>query len=332
MTCAPQEARGNHLYPLPLREGTAKDAALELSWVAPAIGSPVIYAAVSIGDKLILSRTGIRLGSFYFYVGASQLVTAAFVLAIEGLPVAPAEATLSAWGGGFLWGAGLTLMFWVLKREEVSRVTPVWQTSPIFVAVIAVAFLDEALMWRQWLAICLVVAGAAAVSLRRSRAGAGPTGFVLRPTFFVLLLGSLLIGIAQTLLKAAADDLSVWHSMAFRGIGLFTALSLPHARPQALREMGRFLWSPRTGAAIFFTETAAPFVGNLLLLTAIANGPVSLVSALLGSRPIFVLLLTLLLGLIAKGVMDDRMTRGDVAVKAASTGAVVGGVALIALG
>ncbi len=301
---------------------------MDLSWIAPAIASPAVYAAVTIGDKLILTRTGIRLASFYFYVGFSQLVIAGFIFAIEGIPDAPAAAFWAAYGGGFLWGAGLTLMFWVLRREEVSRVTPVWQSSPIFVAVIAVLFLDEALAWQHWAAIMLVVGGAAAVSLRRGEMG---KGFALRPTFFMLLMGALLIGIAQTLLKTASDDLSIWHSMAFRGIGLFTSLSLPNMRPGAIVGLVKFFRVPRYGVALLFTETLAPFVGNALLLTAIANGPVSLVSALLGTRPVFVLGLTLVLAFAAKGLLEDRMGRDDVAVKVASTGAVVGGIALIAL-
>lgn len=301
---------------------------MDLSWIAPAIGSPVIYAAVSIGDKLILARTGIRLASFYFYVGASQLGIAAIVLLVNPLPPTDWDVVLRAMGGGFFWGAGLLLMFWVLRREEVSRVMPVWQSSPIFVAILAVVFLDERLAWQHWVAIILVVGGAAAVSVRRGELG---RGFALRPTFFVLIAGAFLIGIAQLLLKTVADDLTVWHSMALRGTGLFLSLALPNARPGAIRELVRFVSAPRMGIALLCTETVAPFVGNFLLLTAIAGGPVSLVSALLGTRPVFVLGLTLLLGFAAKGLLDDRLGREEMVIKAASTAAVVGGVALIAL-
>jgi uncharacterized membrane protein len=300
---------------------------LDLSWIAPAIASPVIYAAVSIGDKLILARTGIRLASFYFYVGFSQLGIAAIILLVNPLPTTDWDVVMRAMGGGFFWGAGLVLMFWVLRREEVSRVMPVWQSSPIFVAVLAVMFLDEQLAWQHWVAILMVVGGATAVSVRRGEMG---NGFALRPTFFVLLVGAFLIGIAQLLLKTVADDLSVWHSMALRGTGLFLALALPNARPGTIRELVRFASAPRMGVALLCTETVAPFAGNFLLLTAIANGPVSLVSALLGTRPVFVLGLTLLLGFAAKGLLEDRLGGEEVAIKAASTAAVVGGVALIA--
>lgn len=301
---------------------------MDFTWIAPAIGSPVIYAAVSIGDKLILSRTGIRLASFYFYVGFSQLATATVILAVSPLPTTDWDVIMRALGGGFLWGAGLILMFWVLRREEVSRVTPVWQSSPIFVAILAVVFLGEDISWQHWMAILLVVGGAAAVSVQRGKDGSG--GFALRPAFLVLLLGALLIGIAQLFLKSVADDMSVWHLMAIRGTGLFLSLGLPNARPEALRALLQFVSIPRRAGALLSVETIGPLFGNLLLLTAIANGPVSLVSALLGIRPVFVLGLTLLLGVFAKGLLDERLSRDEVAIKAIATTAVVAGVALIA--
>ncbi len=297
--------------------------------MAPALGSPLVYAAVSIGDKVILSRAAIPLASFYFHVGFSQLAIAAIVLAVNPIHSLPWDVGLMAYGAGFIWRLALTLMFWVLKREEVSRVTPVWQSSPIFTAILAVLFLGETLTWNLWLAILLVVAGAAAVSVDLTRRGSGS---VLRPTFLMLIAGAMLIGTAQMLLKQVSDDLSVWHSMAIRGLGLFTSLGLPYARPSNLIALARYLAVPRQGLMLIGAETIGPLFGNLMLLTAIANGPVSLVSALIGTRPVFVLAGTVLLGLTAKGLLSDRMGKSDVLVKGLSTCAVIGGIALIAYG
>lgn len=300
--------------------------AIDTAWIVPAIGSPAIYAAVSIGDKLILTRTGIRLQSFYFFVGASQLAIAAVVIAVNPLPPVNLDVMVRAWGGGFIWGLALTLMFWVLRREEVSRVTPVWQSSPVFVALMAVVFLDERLGWAHWAAVGLVVLGAATVSYK-----GGTGGGWFKPVYGLLLIGALMIGIAQLLLKTVADDLSVWHSMALRGTGLFTSLALPYARPSNIAALARAMSAPRTAAALLATETFAPLFGNLLLLTALANGPVSLVSAVLGTRPVFVFIGTVGAGIFVKGLLEDRMTRADVVLKGASAAAVVAGVFLIAL-
>jgi transporter family protein len=300
---------------------------MEWNWIAPALASPMVFSLVTIGDKFILSRVQLRLTSFYIFVGSSQLLIAAAILVINTPASLPWREIGAAFGGGSLWGIGLLMMFWVLRREEASRVTPVWQSSPIFVAVLAVIFLGEDLAWYRWIAIFMVVGGATAVSLRRGELG---TGFALRPTFFVLLAGALLIGVAQLLLKVAAGELSVWHSMAFRGIGLFTAMVPAFLTPANLRPLAGFMRRP-LAPVLVLTEMVGPFIGNVLLLTAIANGPVSLVSALLGTRPLFVFLGALVMSVIARQVLAESMTRGDLAMKAASAGLVVGGIFLIAV-
>jgi len=300
---------------------------MELNWIAPALGSTLIYSAVTIGDKYILSTLKLKLTSFYLFVGSSQLVISAIILVVNPVNAWNRPEILAAFGGGLLWGIGLLMMFWVLQREEASRVTSVWQSSPIFVAIIAVFFLGESLAWYHWLAILMVVGGVTAVSIRRGQMGGG---YVLSPGFFLLLAGALIIGVAQVLLKVAAGELSVWHSMAFRGLGLFVAMGTPYLRLENVRAILDFARTPGKATVLLATEAIGPFAGNLLLLVAIANGPVSLVSALLGTRPLFVLGLILAIGFFARNVLAEGMTRGDIAIKAASAGLVVGGIFLIA--
>lgn len=301
---------------------------MELNWIAPALGSPLIYSAVTIGDKYILSNLKLRLASFYLFVGASQLVISVVILLVNPVSGFVVRESLAAFGGGLLWGIGLLMMFWVLQREEASRVTPVWQSSPIFVALIAVFLLGESLAWYHWIAILMVVVGATAVSVGRGQLG---RGFVLRPGFFMLLAGALIIGVAQVLLKVAAGELSVWHSMAFRGLGLFVAMGPAYLTPRNLRSLWEFARTPGRAPVLLATESIGPFLGNLLLLIAIANGPVSLVSALLGTRPLFVLAIALVIGLLARNVLAEGMSRGDIVLKGASSALVVGGIFLIAL-
>ena len=302
----------------------------DLGWILPALGSPLIYALVTIGDKRVISTLALSLGSFYLFVGLTQLVISLVILLAIGWPSAPVSALLSSFGGGFLWGAGLMLMFFVLRREEVSRVTPVWQSSPVFVAIFAVIFLNESLAWHGWLAVMLVVSGAIAVSIDLGRGGL--RAFAVRKTFFLLLAGAAIIGVAQLLLKVSSDDLDVWQNMAFRGAGLFTSIAAPWIRPPYPGRLVRWMRTPSNSISIMLSESFGPFVGNLLLLTAIASGPVSLVSALLGTRPIWVLGATLLLGLFARQFISERIAGRDLLLKTVATGAVVAGIVIISVG
>jgi drug/metabolite transporter (DMT)-like permease len=300
---------------------------LELSWVLPAIASPFIYAIVSIGDKWILSTLKLRIESFNLFVGGTQLGISLVILVLLGIPDASTEALAAAIGGGMIWGVALIILFMALRREQIGRVVPVSQTSPVFAAILGVVLLGENLEWWGWLAILLVVVGAVIVSADPHQLLSG--GF--RKVYLWVVLAAALIGIAQVLLKLSSDDLNVWHNMSLRGIGLFTTLAIPVLRPSIARDLGSFITTKKTAIPVLIIEGLGPILGNGFLLLALANGPVSLVSALLGTRPIFILLITLAFAPIAKKALAEKFTRADIITKTVSTAAVVGGVVIISL-
>ena len=188
---------------------------MELSWLLPAIASPFVYALVSIGDKWILSSLKLRIESFNLFVGVVQLLVAVILLLALGIPNAPFEAIASAFAGGLLWGISLILLFWTLRREQIGRVVPVSQTSPVFAAILGVVFLGEHLEWWGWLAVMLVVAGAVIVSAEPRQILSGG----LSKIYIYVAFGAMLVGLTQVLLKHSSEDLSVWHNMSIRGIG-----------------------------------------------------------------------------------------------------------------
>ncbi|HIF70982.1 MAG TPA: hypothetical protein EYQ61_00185 [Dehalococcoidia bacterium] len=300
---------------------------MELSWVLPAIASPFVYALVTMGDKWILSTLKFRVESFNLFVGLVQLSVAISILLILGIPDVPFSSIANAVAGGLLWGVYLIVLFWALKREQMGRIVPVSQTSPVFAAILGVVFLSEHLEWWGWFAVLLVVGGAALVSADPKQIRSG--GF--SKIYLYMFAAAALVGLAQVLLKTSSEDLNIWHNMSFRGIGLFTTLALPFLRTSVIKDLGVFLTNRKTVIPILLTEGIGPIFGNAFLLLALANGPVSLVSALLGTRPIFLLVLTLIFAPIAKRALAEEFTRADIITKVVSTAAVVGGVAIISL-
>lgn len=300
---------------------------MELNWILPAIASPFVYALVSIGDKWILSTLKLRIESFNLFVGGTQLIIALVILLVLGNPDAPFQSIASAFGGGMIWGLALILLFWTLRSEEIGRVVPVSQTSPVFAAILGVFFLGEQLQWWGWTAVLLVVAGAAIVSADPQKIKSG--GF--KKIYLWVVLAAALIGVAQVLLKIASEHLGVWHNMSIRGSGMFLTLALPVLRPSVVRDLISFITIKKTAIPVLAIEGIGPIFGNGFLLLALANGPVSLVSALLGTRPIFILLLTLAFAPLAKRALNEQFTRADVITKTVSTAAVVGGVVIISL-
>jgi drug/metabolite transporter (DMT)-like permease len=302
--------------------------AADIGWIAAALGSALVFSCVSINDKIVLSHFRLSPSALSFSIGFGQIIVTAFIFVAVGWPSVPAHVLLRAGAVGILWGGGLLLMFWMLRREEVSRVVPVFHIYPVFVALMAVFLLDEELTWIKWIAVFLAVGGAVLASANPS-GGNGRT--LLRPMLAFLILAALLVGFAQLILKTIADDLSVWHVLAFRSIGIFIAMSLPLMRPAVVRELWDFVRKWQGTATIIGIDTGGVYAGNILLVLAIRGGPVSLVSAIVGTRPLFVFLLTLLLGWKLSWLLKEELGPAQIALKLASAAMVVSGLALIAL-
>jgi drug/metabolite transporter (DMT)-like permease len=240
------------------------------------------------------------------------------------------ENIASAWSIGVLQAFTLIFMFWMLKREDPSRVIPAMQTAPIYVALLAWALFGEALSALQWVAVLLAVGGSILASVRIG--SLSPNGkFVFQPLFLLLAVGALLMASSQLITKSIVDDLSTLHIVSLRGIGLFTVMWIVFARPAALRGLGSFLKQPKRAPWLIIAEGVMPFNGHLLVTYAIGKGPIALVSSLGGARPIFVFSMTALLARFAPGLVFEKFTRADVLLKLVSATMVVVAVVIISV-
>jgi hypothetical protein len=102
-------------------------------------------------------------------------------------------------------------------------------------------------------------------------------------------------------------------------------------RPAALRGLGGFLKQPKRAPWLILAEGVMPFNGHLLITYAIGKGPIALVSALGGARPIFVFSMTAIGARFAPGLIYEKFTRADMALKLVSATMVVGAVVIISL-
>jgi drug/metabolite transporter (DMT)-like permease len=278
----------------------------------------------------VLSGFGLGLPSFNLFVGGSQGLFGAVVLLFSYPTGVEFEVAAKAWSIGVLQAFTLIFMFWMLKREDPSRVIPAMQTSPIYVALLAWMIFGESLSALQWTAVLLAVGGSILASVRiGSLSPNGRVGF--QPIFLLLAVGALLMASSQLITKSIVDDLSTLHIVSFRGIGLLTIMWAVFARPTALRDLGSFLKQPKRAPWLIIAEGIMPFNGHLLITYAIGNGPIALVSSLGGARPIFVFSMTALGAWLTPSLIYEKFTRPDMALKLISASMVVGAVVIISL-
>jgi drug/metabolite transporter (DMT)-like permease len=278
----------------------------------------------------VLSGFGLALPSFNLFVGGSQGLFGAIVLLTNTPSGIEFDVIARAWSIGVIQGFSLIFMFWMLKREDPSRVIPAMQTTPIYVALLAWAIFGESLSPLQWTAVLLAVTGSVLASVRiGSKSPNGRVGF--QPVFLLLAVGAFLMASSQLVTKSIIDDLSTLHIVSIRGIGLFTVMWAVFGRPAALKGLGQFLKQPGRAPLLIISEGVMPFTGHLLITYAIGKGPIALVSALGGARPIFVFSLSVLGAWLSPSLIYEKFTRPDMALKLVSASMVVAAVVIISV-
>ena len=299
-----------------------------MNWASVAILSTATFAVVNTIDSHLLSKRMPSLRAFLLPVSIFHLVYGLLLFYLvplpEGIGILP---VLVAVVSGIFRTIAVTIILYNLQKEEVSRVIPVVYTYPIFVAIMAVLFMGETLGYLQWLAIIIVVAGAVMVSVRQSPSGS--TIWLGKP--LLLLFGSsLLLAMADVTSKYALAYISFWNMFsltAFCISGIFLLVSM---RPHILSQLSSMERRNSAIALLAFNEILAP-VGIALLFWALEKGPVSLVSTISSSRPVFVVIFALILSRILPGFMEWQPGKGMLALRLVAIAMIFGGIAIIYL-
>lgn len=286
------------------------------------------FGAVNIVDSHLVSRRMPSLRAFLLPAGLIVLVYGLVFFYLFPLPEGISLLILLvAVASGIIRTGGIIIMLYILQREEVSRVVPVVYIYPIFVAIMAVPLLGESLYYLEWLAIIIVVAGAIMISVKRSPSG-GAT-WLGRP--FLLLLGSsLLLAVADISSKYVLSYISFWNLLwlsVFCLAGVFLLISL---RPRIFRELSGMKQRKLAIGLVALNEALA-MLGAMMLFWAIQEGPVSLVSTITASRPIFVLTFAFILSRVLPAFLEWQRGRGTLALRLIATAMIVGGIAVIYL-
>ena len=299
-------------------------------WVLYALGSAITFSLVSTLDKVLLQRYIPNSRVFIILVGFVQLLLALIVLPLASFTGYGADDAAIAIGSGLVTGAYLILLFWAISLQDVSRVVPVASTYPIFIAFIAQLFLGEDLGVLAWTGICVTVAGVGLMSFgptaRASDMGKGQT-----MVFALLVTASLLFGLTQIMSKVVADDMDVWTLLMWRMLGAAAVCIALLVKTQVVPDIVRALRNPSAVGLLLLTEGALVLVAMVFTLEAIYNGPVSLASTVMATRPLFVFGLGIVLSMGASNVLNEPLEGRILATKVLAIAMMVAGVGAVTL-
>lgn len=295
-------------------------------WIFLAICSAASLGLANIAHKRLLDNYLEGVGA----LGAGSILTrsicAVLVLAVVGWPVeAPALSVIIGVLSGVSLGTGLLLLFLGLKLGEASRAVAVSQTNPILVALLALAVLGEMISAAQWAAIALVIAGVGLVSIE----GFGLGLLKLTPGLTALVGSSITLGLSFFLAKLVLTDLTPWEVFGLQELGMVPAFAV-YGTPANWRRLWNGLRSGPALTTFVIGEGLLPQLAIVLFLWSFNIGPVSLASAILATRPLFVFVVGTLLSWRTFGMLQESLRPSALAAKGTAILMIVGGTIILA--
>jgi uncharacterized membrane protein len=257
-----------------------------MDWVLLSVVSVVGFTAMTIVQKRALDRYVRGAVPFNAVAALIQLSLAVVLLAISP-PDWFSSAVLLMVLAGVIQATAWLFQLYALSREtDISRIVPVLDSFPLVVLFIAVIFLGEVLTPMKWIAVTMVTGGAILASWHQ----AIPGERVKFNKSFAAIIGAMFsMALLGVLFKLASTDLELSQM-----IGLTWMFAAPvHLIVARVSNAGADI------KAVFRSRPALGSVGltQLLMLGAMSTGlaaltlgPLSLSTAIMGTRPVILLI------------------------------------------
>jgi drug/metabolite transporter (DMT)-like permease len=302
---------------------------MEVAWISVAIISAAGIGLVSIIDSHLIAKKMPSTRS-YLLVVSPIIFLSALIIAF----IFPLSKDLSFWhmmvavGAGLLRAASVIILLYSLRKVEVSRAVPIVSIYPIFVAIMAVPLLGETLNYQQGIAIGIVVAGVVIISAKKRE---GDSRKRLGVTFLLLLGASILLAMADVTSKYVLEYISFWNMYWISIFALVVMLLIISLRYSTVKELVR-IENPRSVFTLVVFNEALVIASAIMLFWAMERGPVSLVSTIASTRPVFVLIYALILSRLLPGILLEKdLSKRELALRLVATTMIAGGIAIIYL-
>ena len=301
-----------------------------MNWLAGALLSTLMFSVISIADKRLISDLFPNFSTFNITFALLQfpIATVFFVGVFSTVGFDGGGGIPWAAGSGLLWAVGLSLFFYGLSIEEVSRAAPMQSITPVFTAIIAVLFFDDIVTLLQWVAILVIVGAAVMINLRRVE---GRYRIARGKAFAVLLASALVLALAFIVSDEATERMNIWATQGFRALFMGLGILAFTWRPPYTRQVIQTLRNPRTAGLMFLAEGIGGPTAALTFVYALSVGPVSLVATVVAIRPLSVLIISMALSTPLWNVLREPLDRETIALKIVSTLLIVGGVITLGL-
>ncbi|PIS05031.1 MAG: hypothetical protein COT81_03170 [Candidatus Buchananbacteria bacterium CG10_big_fil_rev_8_21_14_0_10_42_9] len=272
-----------------------------MNWIFLSLSAYLMWAGVTVADKYIITN---RIRHHYVYM--TMLMQISIIVAVALVPLV--DFYLPPWRiifwlllAGALAVAANLIYIKAANSEDITRINMLFSIIPIFTLLLAVFFIDEKLSFAQLTAFIVLVVGTALACFH-----VGAKQITVSNALPMMVVVALFYAINIVIFKFVVESISYTNAFIW---GTFTYFPFAHLIffSKKFRTQYRFtLAKINTATTVWLIGIGVvDSLGALVLASALALGPATLVNALNGSQTIFAFILALVITLI-KPVLKEE--------------------------
>lgn len=285
-------------------------------WIIFTLIAMVLWTVVNIMDKYIIGhelRDPILVTTVF---GFTIYLLFILVAVLSGGVIIPVWMVIMAMLAGIIYSTGLGFYYMAMKKVEVSRLAPMLSTEPLLISAIAFFVFQERLSIMNYVGILLIISGAVLITHRKTESKKSK----LFKFYIFAFVAMMFFALRNILIKYISVNIEFWPMLFWFGIGgivvplVLLVVHHPHIREKA-----------KTGIIHLCFVAILSGLALIFFVKAISLGSVSLVSALMATKPMLVFFVATFLSFFYPKIILERHSRKVLLKKTMAIGLIVAG-------
>lgn len=278
-----------------------------MNWVVYALLAPMVFIIVNFKEI----RNPLSMPPF---VGLVAAVSGLLLWIITGFPTLELRDMALVLLAGAMYGFAAAFYYRALSLEETSKLVILFQLQPVVLLVLSFLLLGEKISPQQLIGFGIILSAAMALSVNRQAGTLRPSAAMWSAVAVVLLTSA-----ASILFKFVVEGSSFNKIIAYESWGLALGSLLIYLIVPAVRRAFHttLRTASRRALGIVGLNECIFIVAKLLSYSAIALGPVALVSVLAGTQVFYGILIGWILTVLAPAIYKESIGRSSLLWKGA---------------
>lgn len=296
-----------------------------MSWILLALLANLFFGFSVLFDKFLNTK---KIKNVYSFAIILNLVYFFFILITTyfqwGTFIMGKSALLSMLAG-FFWFF-MWIFFWkAMQHGEATRVSAIFFSQPIYSSLIGIFFFNESLTLLKWTGIAVIVIGAIFSSY-----GGESHKKEVRTAYLFALLSAIFSSVGNSISKFAMIDMP---SLTVNCIAFYSSIPLYFflLKNASVRKEVASAFGNVKLLIQFSIRGIFGYLGIITFMSSLSSGPISLVTALSGTQPIFVLILSLLASVFYPKLIHEEFGKSVLGIKLLALLLTVIGILLVSL-